>query len=91
MKKVVCGTFGNIYYTTILKDGLMSNDRKEITNDCIDAVIEHIATVTNYDKEGCGGYDIKSKKDGNKVKLMLFDDDKYELRRKVKKESEEEE
>lgn len=85
MKKVVCGTFGTIYYATILKDGLMGNDRKEITNDCIDAVIEHIATVTNYDKEGCGGYDIKSKKDGNKVKLMLFNDDEFELKKKVKK------
>lgn len=82
MKKVVCGTFGNIYYATILKDGLMGSDRKEITNDCIDAVIEHIATVTNYDKEGCGGYDIKSKKDGKHVKLILFNDDEFELKRK---------
>lgn len=82
MKKVVCGTFGNIYYATILKDGLMGTDRKEITNDCIDAVIEHIATVTRYDEDGCGGYDIKSKKDGKKVKLVLFNDDEFELKRK---------
>lgn len=86
MKKVVCGTFGTIYYATILKDGLMGNDRKEITNDCIDAVIEHIAAVTDYDEEGCGGYDIKSKKDGKHVKLVLFNDDEFELKRKSEEE-----
>ena len=25
MKKLVCGCFGNIYYATILKDGIMSD------------------------------------------------------------------
>lgn len=85
MKKVVCGTFGTIYYATILKDGLMGTDRKEITDECIDAVIEHIAAVTKYDEEGCGGYVIKSKKDGKHVRLILFEDDKFELRRKARK------
>ena len=69
----------------------MSRKTRMMKEQILPTVIEHIATITDYEEEGCGGYDITSKKDGNKVKLMLFDDEKYELRRKVKQESEEEE
>lgn len=82
MKKIVCGCFGNIYYATILKDGLMSNvNRVDVTDDAIDAVLQHIISMDKYDKEGFAGYDI-SKKTGGDVCLCVFDKDKYELKKK---------
>ena len=82
MKKLVCGCFGNIYYATILKDGLMSDrGRVELTDDAINAVIDHLHSMELYEKEGYSGYDIP-KKDGSEIRLRLYDADKYELVRK---------
>lgn len=82
MKKLVCGCFGNIYYATILKNGIMSDrDRVEITDDAVNAVLQHIISMDKYDEEGFAGYNI-SKKSGGEVCLCVFDKDKYELKRK---------
>lgn len=82
MKKLVCGCFGNIYYATILKDGLMSDrGRIELTDDAINAVIDHLHSMELYEKEGYSGYDIP-KKDGGEIRLRLYDADKYKLVRK---------
>lgn len=82
MKKLVCGCFGNIYYATILKDGLMSDrGRVEVTDDAVNAVIDHLAAMTRYEKEGVSGYDIP-KIHGGELRLRLYDADKYELVRK---------
>lgn len=82
MKKLVCGCFGNIYYATILKDGLMSDrGRVELTDDAINAVIDHLHSMELYEKEGYSGYDIP-KKDGGEIRLRLYDADKYKLVRK---------
>lgn len=88
MKKLVCGCFGNIYYAKILKGGLMSsNDRVELTDDAVNAVIDHLASMDMYNKQGFSGYDIP-KKNGGELKLRLYDSDKYVLARKVKDKSE---
>ena len=43
MKKLVCGCFGNIYYATILKNGIMSDkDRVEVTDDALTSVLYHL-------------------------------------------------
>lgn len=82
MKKIVCGCFGNIYYATILKDGLMSHvNRVDVTDDAINAVFQHIISMGKFDKEGFDGYDIP-KKTGGDVCLCVFDKDKYELKKK---------
>lgn len=82
MKKLVCGCFGNIYYATILKDGLMSDrGRVEVTDDAINAVIDHLAAMDAYEKNSVSGYDIP-KKDGGEIRLRLYDAEKYELVRK---------
>jgi hypothetical protein len=82
VKKLVCGCFGNIYYATILKDGLMSDrGRIELTDDAINAVIDHLHFMELYEKEGYSGYDIP-KKDGGEIRLRLYDAEKYELVRK---------
>lgn len=53
VKKIVCSCFGNIYYATILKDGLMSDvNRVDVTDDAIDAVLQHIISMDKFDKEG---------------------------------------
>ena len=62
MKKIVCGCFGNIYYATILKDGLMSDvNRVDVTDDAIDAVLQHIILMDKFDKEGFAGYVFRKK------------------------------
>ena len=85
MKKLVCGCFGHIYYAKILKDGRMSDiGRIEMTDDAVNAVIDHLAMFSTFRDKGFGGYDIPKKK-GGKLKLMLYDADKYELALKGKK------
>lgn len=37
---VVAGVSGNIYMTQVLKDGLMSDKRREVTNECLGASTE---------------------------------------------------
>lgn len=83
MKKLVCGCFGTIYYAQILKNGLMSHtNRKDVTDDAISAVIEHIMLKPEYKKnDGLSGYDY-SKIDGGIIAIAVFDKDKYKLVRK---------
>ena len=83
MKKIVCGCFGNIYYATILKDGLMSDvNRVDVTDDAIDAVFQHIISMDKFSKEWFAGYIIPKKKTDGNVCLCVFDMDKYELKKK---------
>lgn len=82
MKKIVCGCFGNIYYATILKNGLMSDvNRVDVTDDAVDAVFQHIISMDKFDEEGAAGYTIP-KKTGGAVCLCVFDKDKCELKKK---------
>ena len=87
MKRVVCGSFGNIYYAKILGGGLMSDtDRVEVTEDAITAVIDHITLMEDYKKnDGFSGYEY-DKRGGGSVVLAVYDTDKYKV---VKKESKE--
>ncbi len=83
MKKIVCSGLGNIYYATILKDGIMSSrDRVDVTDDAIDAVFQHIVSMEKFDTEGFAGYIIPKKKSDGEVCFCVFDKDKYELKRK---------
>lgn len=85
MKKIVCGIFGNIYYATILKNGIMSGrDRVDVTDDAIDAVFQHIVSMEKFDTEGFAGYVIPKKKSDGEVCLCVFDADKYTLKEKTK-------
>ena len=78
MKKLVCGCFGTIYYATILKNGLMSaKDRVDVTDDAIAAVADHILSKDTEHK-GFSGYTF-DKKNGGKVCLCMYDQDKYKL------------
>lgn len=83
MKKIVCSGLGNIYYATILKDGIMSSrDRVDVTDDAIDAVFQHIVSMEKFDTEGFAGYIIPKKKSDGEVCFCVFDKDKYELKHK---------
>lgn len=78
MKKLVCGTFGTIYWAKILKDGLMSSeDRTEVTDDALNAVIQHLICQPEW-KDGFAGYTY-DKTAGGKITLSLIDNDKYEV------------
>lgn len=78
MKKIVCGCFGTIYYSTILKNGLMSDkDRVDVTDDAITAVADHILSMDTK-KTGFSGYTF-NKKDGGEICLCVYDMSKYKL------------
>ena len=83
MKKLVCGCFGTIYYAEILKNGLMSDrNRVDVTDDAINAVIQHIMSMKEYkENDGFAGYDYK-KTDGGFLEIAVFDKDKYKLVKK---------
>ena len=79
MKKIVCGCFGNIYYATILKDGLMSDvNRVDVTDDAIDAVFQHIVSMDKFNKEGFAGYIIPICKKYNVEFYIRQDDENIE-------------
>ena len=80
MRKIVCGYFGTIYDAEILKSGKMSDkNRRVITDECINAVTEHLHTAMETKKSNKAGY-MWPKKDGNgNYVLMLFDDTKYKI------------
>lgn len=83
MKKLVCGCFGNIYYATILKNGLMSSkDRVNVTDDAIAAVFQHLTSQDTFKEKGIAGYEYdKSDKSGT-VEIIALDTSKYKLVRK---------
>lgn len=80
MKKLVCGSLGTIYYATLLKDGKMSlSGRVEMTDDALNAVIQHIMCLPDYQKNnGFAGY-VYNKKDGGHITLCLFDNDTHKI------------
>ena len=78
MKKLVCGCFGNIYYATILKDGIMSDkDRVEVTDDALTSVLYHLTDTQGYRDKGFGGYEYLNKNKTKWTTLCAFDSDKY--------------
>ena len=83
MKKVVCGCFGTIYYAQILKNGLMSSDNRiDITDDALSAVLDHIMQMDGYkENDGFCGYDYKTINNGT-VCLAGFDKSKWKLVRR---------
>lgn len=80
MKKLVCGSFGTIYYAQLLKDGRMSStNREEVTDDAITAVIDHIMCMPEYKKNnGFSGYDYK-KKNGGEIEICVLDKDTHKV------------
>lgn len=83
MKKLVCGSFGTIYYAQLLKDGRMSStNREEVTDDAITAVIDHIMTMPEYkNNNGFSGYDY-NKKTGGQIEICVLDKDTHKVVKK---------
>ena len=79
-KRIVCGCFGTIYYAKLLKGGRMSDaGREDVTHDAIVAVADHILQMKEYKENGgFAGYNF-TKKDGRKITLALYDNDKFEI------------
>lgn len=79
MKKLVCGIFGTIYYAQILKNGLMSDtNRVDVTDDAKQAVLMHLMSQTEYNKEGHFGYQYELVT-GEKVCMIAYDPKRYVL------------
>lgn len=82
MKKIVCGCFGTIYYAEISKNGFMSgNNRKDVTDDALVAVLNHIMAMDEYkDRDGFSGYEYRVGE--SNVNLVVYDNTKYKLVRR---------
>ncbi len=56
-KKLVCGCFGTIYDAVLSKKpGVMTGDRKDRTDECIDAVAQHMKINADANKEHPGRF-----------------------------------
>lgn len=86
-KQVVCGTFGTIYYATILNNGLMSNQRVNITDDAIVAVMEHMLTKMRVQEPFTGVYSVEI--NGYKLTLDATQNADFVEEQRNKKESNE--
>lgn len=63
MRKIVCGCFGTIYDAEILKSGKMSDkNRRNVTNECVEAVAEHLHEIMGTDKSYKAGYEWSKKR-----------------------------
>ena len=81
MKKIVCVEPGTIVEGTLLKSGDVSQkDRKDVTKDCVIAVMQHLSCFEAFSSEGAAGYAWnKIGSDKGKIQLALFDTDKFTL------------
>lgn len=81
---ILCGIFGNIYIAKKLKeDGVMSSDRVEATSEAVNAVANHLQCKPEFRDRGYAGYVFKCGEQN--VRLIFFDSDKYELKKKGEK------
>ncbi len=81
MKKIACVEPGIIVHGTLLKNGDISEkDRRDVTQECIIAMMQHLSCFEAFSVDGVSGYEwSKSNDDNSKVQLVLFDTSKYML------------
>src|SRR5574344_1103415 len=78
MKKLVTGCFGNIYYATILKNGIMSDkDRVEVTDAALVSVLYHLTSMEGFEKKGYSGYTYPMRNSNKETTLCAYDKSKY--------------
>ena len=78
MKKLVTGCFGNIYYATLLKNGVMSDkDRVELTDDALTAVLYHLTSQSGFEENGFAGYEYPQKNSDKLTTLCAFTNDSH--------------
>lgn len=71
---------GHIYEAIIGKDGKpLYRGRINRTNQCISAVMQHMAATLNYISKGLAGYQWVNPRDGRDVQLILMDIDRYKV------------
>ena len=79
MKKLVVTPISNtIYWATINEKNntMNTNTRIDVTDNAIDVVFEHIASLEGFDKEGFAGYEFPKKDSDDTAILCAFKTDK---------------
>lgn len=80
MKKIACVEPGTIVQGTLLKSGEISKkDRKDITQECVIATMQHLSCFEAFLKDGVAGYAWDKIDDNGKIQLVLFDTSEYTL------------
>lgn len=81
MRKIACVEPGIIVEGTLLKNGKISEKtRRDVTEECTIATMQHISCFDAFQKDGVAGYAWdKIDKSGEKIQLVLFDTGKYSL------------
>lgn len=78
MKKLVTGCFGNIYYATILKNGIMSDSgRVEVTDDALTSVLYHLTSQKGFEESEFAGYEYPQKNSDKLTTLCAFSNDSH--------------
>lgn len=79
MDKEVRSEKGKIYFGNILSSGKMSSNNKyDITEPALEAVLDHIMHMPGYAENGYAGYEYK-KTTGGTLTLCLIDNNKVQI------------
>ena len=80
MRTIACVDPGIIVDGTLLKSGKISEkNRRDVTKECIIAVMQLISCTENFLKEGGAGFSWEKNDGSGKYQLILYDTDKYTL------------
>lgn len=81
MKKLVNSPLTNkIYWATVNESkNMITGEKKDVTDNAIDVVFQHLIDTNNFKEKGFFGYAYeKPKKDGKeKIAMLAIDNDKY--------------
>jgi len=78
MKKLVATPLsGSIWWATVNEEkGMITGDKKDVTDNAIQSVLDHFMFSSNFKDKGFSGYEY-DKKSGGRVTICGFDNDKY--------------
>lgn len=81
MKKLVTTPLTNtIYWATVNEQkGMITGEKKDVTDNAIDAVFQHLIGLKGFEEKGFAGYEIPKKNSDSKVTMCVFNNDKYVL------------
>lgn len=84
MKKLVTAPLTrNIYYATVNEQkGIITGEKKDVTDNAIECVLDHFILDGKFKENGFSGY-VYGKKDGGNLTICAFDDSHVCVTKKI--------
>lgn len=83
MNKEIRAENDRIYFGNVLSSGKMSSNNKfDITDSALEAVVHHILNMKGFAENGYAGYGYNKSTGSGTITLLLIDDDVVEIKRK---------